>query len=48
MRICYKRIYGALMPQSEYRQLDLPAIECYISWDESAYACSAVIMIPIA
>lgn len=44
----WKRIYGEFMPHSEYRQIDLPTIERYISWDESADVCSVEIMIPVA
>lgn len=43
----WKRIYGEFMPQSEYRQIDLPTIERYIQWDESADVCSVEIMIPV-
>nr|HMM32228.1 helix-turn-helix domain-containing protein [Clostridia bacterium] len=35
----WKRIYGEFLPQSEYRQLDLPTIERYIVWDEAKDAC---------
>jgi AraC family transcriptional regulator len=43
----WKRIYGEFMPQSEYRQLDLPTIERYVAWDESADVCKVEIMIPV-
>jgi AraC family transcriptional regulator len=43
----WKRIYGEFMPQSEYRQLDLPTIEKYVSWDEAADDCRVEIMIPV-
>ncbi|HEX2947189.1 MAG TPA: helix-turn-helix domain-containing protein [Clostridia bacterium] len=44
----WKRIYGEFMPQSEYRQMDLPTIERYVEWDESADVCRVDIMIPVA
>jgi AraC family transcriptional regulator len=44
----WKRIYGEFMPQSEYKQIDLPTIERYIVWDESADTCRIEIMIPVA
>jgi len=43
----WKRIYGEFMPQSEYRQLDLPTIEQYIEWDEAADYCHVDILIPV-
>ena len=43
----WKRIYGEFMPQSEYRQLDLPTIEKYIEWDEASDACNVDIYIPV-
>lgn len=43
----WKRIYGEFMPQSRYRQLDLPTIERYIEWDEAADACHVEIFIPV-
>jgi AraC family transcriptional regulator len=43
----WKRIYGEFMPQSEYRQLDLPTIEKYIEWDEASDTCLVDIYIPV-
>lgn len=43
----WKRIYGEFLPQSEYRQLDLPTIERYIVWDEAKDACHVEIHIPV-
>lgn len=43
----WKRIYGEFMPQSGYRQLDLPTIETYILWDEAADTCHVEILIPV-
>ncbi|MCE5235983.1 MAG: AraC family transcriptional regulator [Clostridiaceae bacterium] len=43
----WKRIYGEFMPQSEYRQLDLPTMENYLSWDEASDACHVEIFIPV-
>jgi AraC family transcriptional regulator len=43
----WKRIYGEFMPQSEYKQLDLPTIEQYIEWDEAADRCHVDIFIPV-
>lgn len=43
----WKRIYGEFMPQSEYKQLDLPTIEQYIKWDESTDTCHVDIFIPV-
>jgi AraC family transcriptional regulator len=43
----WKRIYGEFMPQSEYKQLDLPTIEQYIQWDESSDICNVDIFIPV-
>lgn len=43
----WKRIYSEFMPQSEYRQMDLPTIERYVEWDESADVCRVEIMIPV-
>lgn len=44
----WKRIYGEFLPQSEYRQTDLPTIEKYLEWDEKTDQCRVEIMIPIA
>ena len=35
------------MPQSEYRQKDLPTIEQYVLWDEAKDACAVEIFIPV-
>lgn len=43
----WKRIYGEFMPQSQYRQLDLPTIEKYLQWDEALDLCQVEIMIPV-
>lgn len=43
----WNRIYGEFLPQSEYRQSDLPTIERYIEWDEKTDRCKVEIMIPI-
>ncbi|MEA5026307.1 MAG: AraC family transcriptional regulator [Erysipelotrichaceae bacterium] len=43
----WKRIYGEFMPQSTYRQLDLPTIEQYKIWDEKKDVCQVKIMIPV-
>jgi AraC family transcriptional regulator len=43
----WKRIYGEFMPQSRYRQLDLPTIEKYIEWDDAADRCDVDIFIPV-
>ncbi len=43
----WKRIYGEFMPQSEYRQRDLPTIEKYIEWNEASDVCHVEIMIPV-
>lgn len=43
----WKRIYGEFMPQSEYKQLDLPTIEQYIEWDEATDTCHVDIFIPV-
>ncbi len=44
----WKRIYGTFMPQARYSQIDLPTIERYIRWEESADQCAVEIMIPVA
>lgn len=43
----WKRIYGELMPQSQYKQLDLPTIEQYLLWDEHADRCHVDIWVPV-
>jgi len=43
----WKRIYGEFMPQSEYRQQDLPTIEKYLAWDEAIDVCQVEIMLPV-
>lgn len=43
----WKRVYGEFMPQSSFRQLDLPTIEKYVLWDEAADACNVEIWIPV-
>ena len=44
----WRRIYGEFMPQSAYRQLDLPTIENYLLWDEAGDRCRVEIMIPVS
>ncbi|MEA4920046.1 MAG: AraC family transcriptional regulator [Clostridiaceae bacterium] len=43
----WKRVYGEFLPQSQYRQLDLPTIEKYLLWDEALDLCHVEIMIPV-
>ncbi len=43
----WQRIYGEFMPQSEYRQKDLPTIERYVLWDEAGDDCLVEILIPV-
>ena len=43
----WKRIYGEFMPQSRYRQLDLPTIEQYRLWNEPTDQCAVDIWIPV-
>jgi AraC family transcriptional regulator len=43
----WNRIYGEFLPQSEYKQLDLPTIEKYMEWDTAADKCKVEIMIPV-
>lgn len=43
----WKRIYGEFLPQSEYRQRDLPTVERYCLWDEKSDRCDVEIMIPV-
>ncbi len=43
----WKRIYGEFMPQSEYKQQDLPTIEKYLIWDEASDDCHVEILIPV-
>ena len=43
----WNRIYGEFLPQSEFRQRDLPTIERYIKWDEKTDQCKVEIMMPI-
>lgn len=43
----WNRIYGEFLPQSEYRQRDLPTIERYLEWDEKTDTCKVEIMIPV-
>ena len=43
----WKRIYGEFMPQSPYRQVDLPTIEQYLQWDEGADHCLVDIWVPV-
>lgn len=35
------------MPQSGYKQSELPTIENYVFWDETADSCKVEIMIPV-
>ncbi|WP_234340307.1 AraC family transcriptional regulator [Gorillibacterium timonense] len=43
----WKRIYGEFMPQSPYKQLDLPTIEKYIEWDDVSDRSHVEIYIPV-
>ncbi|MGF7146220.1 AraC family transcriptional regulator [Anaerotaenia torta] len=44
----WKRIHGEFMLQSEYQQQqDMPAIERYSEWDETADTCQVEIFIPV-
>ncbi|MDY4519270.1 MAG: helix-turn-helix domain-containing protein [Candidatus Spyradocola sp.] len=43
----WQRIYGEFLPQSEYRQLDLPTIERYVVWDEERDDMLVEINIPV-
>ncbi len=43
----WTRIYGEFLPQSEYKQTELPTIEKYIEWDDKADKCKVEIMIPV-
>ncbi|HNW85407.1 MAG TPA: helix-turn-helix domain-containing protein [Candidatus Limiplasma sp.] len=43
----WRRIYGEFMPQSAYRQLDLPTVEQYRLWDEANDRCAVDIWIPV-
>jgi len=36
----WRRIYGELMFQSEYKQRDLPTIENYVEWNEADDVCN--------
>lgn len=43
----WNRIYGEFLPQSEYRQRDLPTIERYLEWDDRNDRCKVEILIPV-
>lgn len=43
----WNRIYEELLPQSGYKQADLPTIEIYIEWDNDGDFCKIEIRIPI-
>ncbi|MDF2927642.1 MAG: DNA-binding protein AraC-type [Paenibacillaceae bacterium] len=43
----WKRIYGEFLPQSDYRQSNLPTIETYHDWDQNADFCKVDIWIPL-
>lgn len=43
----WRRIYGEFMPQSPYRQLELPTIEQYRLWDEGGDRCAVDIWLPV-
>ncbi len=43
----WKQIYDVMLPQSGYRQRDLPTVEKYLEWNEKADRCHVQIMIPI-
>jgi AraC family transcriptional regulator len=44
----WKRVYGEFIPQSAYKQLDLPTIERYVTWDEADDNCKVEILIPVS
>jgi AraC family transcriptional regulator len=44
----WRRIYGEFLPQSEYRQLELPTIERYVNWDDERNECEVEILIPVS
>ena len=43
----WNRIYGEFMPQSEFKQRDLPTIERYVEWNDDSDKCNVEIMIPV-
>ena len=43
----WDRIYGEFLPQSTYKQRDLPTIESYLVWDNDADLCKVEIRIPV-
>lgn len=43
----WKRIYNEFLPQSEYKQIDLPTVEKYIQWDNDTDVCKVEIWIPV-
>ena len=43
----WKRIYNEFLPQSEYKQIDLPTVEKYIRWDNDTDECKVEIWIPV-
>ena len=40
-------IYGEFLPNSDYKQADLPTIENYIEWDDDKNHCKIEVWIPI-
>lgn len=43
----WQRIYSEFLPQSQYRQNDLPTVERYLRWDVDKDHCDMEIWIPI-
>ena len=44
----WDRIYGEFLPQSEYKQADLPTVESYLVWDDEKKFCKIEVRIPVA
>lgn len=43
----WDRIYSEFLPQSDYKQKDLPTIESYIEWNDEKNFCKVEVWIPI-
>jgi AraC family transcriptional regulator len=43
----WKKIYDKYLPESNYKQAELPTIEVYKEWDEKNNRCKVEIKIPI-
>ena len=43
----WQRINDEFLPQSKYKQSELPTIEKYVSWDNAANKCNVEIWIPV-